>query len=417
MSTQTVVATEPQSIPMAELELRRPERCHGRDLGDPEAGNSPGMFTASAADTSPAVVQHLTVVDQTPAVPYFKLLVAGFSYICAGINDGTLGPLIPHIINTFRIGTGEVAIIYVSTFAGWLLAAATGPLLTPHLTLGQLLAAGAALQLLAQCLRPWDWDWSRGGSPFPQFCATFFVQALGMAYQDSHANTFVSGLPHVPHRWLGFIHACYALGCLVGPLIATGLVATTSGSSTTTGTGTGTTGVDGGWRRVYFILIGIGVLNMAGVALAFKDSLWSKAAHPSNATTTTTTNSRRTKAAFQELVALLRSKALWLLSLFYFFNFGALLTAGGWVVEFLTAVRGAPSPPRATSPRASGPACSSAGSCSPSPPSASASAACSSPTAPPPPPCSSSSGCSPTSSRARSRSVSWASSPGPSSLR
>ncbi|KAK7974255.1 hypothetical protein PG989_016103 [Apiospora arundinis] len=43
-----------------------------------------------------------------------------------------------------------------------------------------------------------------------------------MAYQDTHVNTFVSGIPNVPHRWLGFIHGCYALGCFVGPLIATG---------------------------------------------------------------------------------------------------------------------------------------------------------------------------------------------------
>ncbi|KAK8017456.1 hypothetical protein PG993_013782 [Apiospora rasikravindrae] len=332
MSTQAVMVTELQSIPMAELELRQPERCHGRDVGDSEAGNSPGLVTS--ADNGPTVVQQdVTVVDQAPAVPYFKLLVAGFSYVCAGVNDGTLGPLIPHMINTFHIGTGEVAIIYVSTFAGWFLAAATGPLLTAHLTLGQLLAAGAALQLSAQCLRP------RGR--FPLFCVTFFVQALGMAYQDSHANTFVSGLPNVPHRWLSFIHACYALGCLVGPLIATGLL-------TTTGSTTGTaTGVED-WRRIYFILIGMGVLNMASVAMAFKDSLWSKVAHPSDATTTTTNSElqqppkkrRRTKAAFQELATLFRSKALWLLSLFYFFNFGALLTAGGWVVEFLTTVRG-----------------------------------------------------------------------------
>lgn len=71
--------------------------------------------------------------------------------------------------------------------------------MTAHMTLGQLLGVGAVLQLLAHCLRPW--------SPLPLFCITFFLQALGMAYQDSHSNTFVSGLKNVPHRWLSFIHA------------------------------------------------------------------------------------------------------------------------------------------------------------------------------------------------------------------
>ncbi|KAK8041378.1 MFS general substrate transporter [Apiospora phragmitis] len=354
MSTQTVTANELQPIPMVELEQQQHEYHHGGDLGDSQVATSPAM---TPADTGPASMQH-AVVNRATAAPYFKLLVAGFSFFCAGVNDGTLGPLIPYIIDTFRIGTGEVAFIYVSTFAGWFLAAATGPLFTAHLKLGQLLTLGAALQLLAQCLRmPWG---GGGSSLFPLFCATFFVQALGMAYQDSHANTFVSGLPNVPHRWLGFIHACYALGCLVGPLIATGLATSTTSTSKTSpsATTTATTAGVEGWRRVYFILIGIGVLNMAGVALAFRDSLWSSSTsrllrtyHPSNNNTPpAATDSeqqhqpqkrRKTRAAFRELATLvLHSHPLWLLSLFYFFHFGALLTAGGWVVAFLTTARG-----------------------------------------------------------------------------
>ncbi|KAK8047791.1 MFS general substrate transporter [Apiospora saccharicola] len=307
---------------MAELQVR--------ELRDPEAAEAcPGT---NPAGTDPVAVQH-AIVNQISATPYFKLLVAGFSFLCAGVNDGTLGPLIPHIIDTFRIGTGEVAIIYASTFAGWLLAAATGPLLTAHLTLGQLLAAGAALQLLAQCLRPWG---GGDGELFPLYCVTFFVQSLGMAYQDSHANTFVSGLPNVPHRWLGFIHACYALGCLVGPLIATSLATSAETPSGLTGAATTTTGF-GGWRRVYFILIGIGAVNMAGVVMAFKDSLWrdNRPQQPQHQQQQLRQR-QKTKAAFQDLTSLFRSRALWLLSLFYFFNLGALLTAGGWVVEFLT---------------------------------------------------------------------------------
>lgn len=82
---------------MADLELQH----RGGDLGNPEV----------SADIPPTHdIQH-AVVEQTPAVPYFKLLVAGFSFFCAGINDGTLGPLIPYIIDTFHIGTGEIAIM------------------------------------------------------------------------------------------------------------------------------------------------------------------------------------------------------------------------------------------------------------------------------------------------------------------
>lgn len=192
--------------------------------------------------------------------------------------------------------------------------------MTAHLTLGQLLGIGAVLQLLAHCLRPW--------STLPLFCITFFFQSLGMAYQDSHSNTFVSGLRNVPHRWLSFIHACYALGCFIGPLIATAIA-----------TAPNSMAIDG-WKRVYFVLIGICVLNVAGVAIAFRDTLWSKLRNSPHGNNGSGSGQKRNRAAMAGMAKLLGTKMLWLLSMFYFFELGASFTAGGWVVEFLTTVRG-----------------------------------------------------------------------------
>lgn len=211
---------------------------------------------------------------------------------------------------------------YGTTFAGWLLAAVTNPILTAHLSLGHLLGLGAVFQLLAQCLRPW--------SPFPLFCMTFFLQALGMAYQDSHSNTFVSGLKNVPHRWLSFIHACYALGTFVGPLIATGIANNTREHY----------GAVEGWRIVYLALVGIGILNIAGVMFAFKDTFWSKFPMTQTSSASGNHNSKKNKVAMQEMAGLLKLKVVWLLSLFYFFELGGWFTAGGWVVEYLSTTRG-----------------------------------------------------------------------------
>ncbi|KAI1076268.1 MFS general substrate transporter [Whalleya microplaca] len=294
MSTSRTTVIEAQSFPMTELHQPASKDTEASPIEPPPSG---------------------AIVQSEASTPVLKLIVAGYSFFCAGVNDGTLGPLIPYIISSFGIGTGEIAIIYATTFAGWFLAAVTNPIFTAHLTLGQLLAIGAALQLIAHCLRPW--------SPLPLFCITFLLQALGMAYQDSHSNTFVSGLRNVPHRWLSFIHACYALGCFVGPLIATA-IATSPNSMA----------IDG-WKRVYLVLIGICVFNLGGVLVAFRDTLWSKL-HLGESSS----GQKRNRVAMKDMGRLLGMKTLWLLSLFYFFYLGAAMTAGGWVVEFLTTVRG-----------------------------------------------------------------------------
>ncbi|KAI0469689.1 MFS general substrate transporter [Xylariaceae sp. FL0804] len=308
--TVTAIATaEAQSYPMAELPLPPAAAAGDRDASSIVRGGSiKGPPAPVSGDEDDAVGR------EPAATPALKLAVAGYSFFCAGVNDGTLGPLIPYFLSSFGIGTGEIAIIYGTTFVGWLLAAVTNPVLAAHLTLGQLLGIGAALQLVAQCLRPW--------SPLPLFCITFFLQSLGMAYQDSHSNTFVSGLRNVPHRWLGFIHACYALGCFIGPLVATAIANSASSGLL----------VIESWRCVYFVLIGIGVLNMGGVMVAFRDTLYGRLG--------TMRGQERTQAVLRAITRLLRSGTLWQLSLFYFFFLGATFTAGGWVVEFLTTVRG-----------------------------------------------------------------------------
>ncbi|KAI0408206.1 MFS general substrate transporter [Xylaria palmicola] len=296
-TTQTAIENEAQSYALTELH-------HEPAVRDAEPSSGHQLSVGE-------------VVDREPATPFLKLIVAGYSFFCAGISDGTLGPLIPYIISSFHIGTGEIAIIYGTTFAGWLLAAVTNPILTAHLTLGQLLLVGAALQLVAQVLRPW--------SPLAVFCVSFLFQSLGMAYQDAHSNTFVSNLHNVPHRWLSFIHACYALGTFAGPLVATAIATT----------GRGPSAMDG-WRRVYFVLIGVGVLNVAGVVVAFWDTLRGG----QRAGNDEPRGQKRSRLALAATAGLLKSKTLWLLSMFYFFQLGATFTAGGWVVEFLTTVRG-----------------------------------------------------------------------------
>ena len=94
MSTTTQTLTiESQAGPPVEYELREIRKQVSPARSQPESQNGSGS------------------AQPPPSSPWLKLLVAGFSFFCAGVNDGTLGPLIPYILASFSIGTGEVAIM------------------------------------------------------------------------------------------------------------------------------------------------------------------------------------------------------------------------------------------------------------------------------------------------------------------
>ncbi|EXJ63562.1 uncharacterized protein A1O5_11323 [Cladophialophora psammophila CBS 110553] len=249
--------------------------------------------------------------EQATTRSYLKLICAGFSFFYAGTNDGTTGPLLPYMLQRYNISTGLITVIYVANFAGWFTSALTNTHLTTtlRLSLGVTLLLGAGLQLLSQLLRFWN-------PPFGLFSVTFFFTSLGQAYQDAYSNTFVATVPGA-HRWLGFIHAMYMLGCLTGPFVATPIASNSK------------------WYYIYAVEAGLGVLNLGFVFGAFGRDMYEERKEREERTRTS-----RNKQAFNEILQTLKLRSIWLISLFFFFFLGAMITAGGWVVEYLVRVRG-----------------------------------------------------------------------------
>ncbi|KAJ5771024.1 uncharacterized protein N7511_003075 [Penicillium nucicola] len=250
---------------------------------------------------------------------YPKILSAGLSFFVAGINDGSLGSILPYVIRAYGINTDMVAVLYGTTFFGWLIAALTNSTITQHLDLGPILCLGASIQILAHILRVWQ-------PPFALFVVTFFLASLGQAYNDTHANTFVAALPGA-HRYLGFIHAMYMAGCLVGPFVATGVASANADSK---------------WFLFYAFPLGIGVANLGLVAVSFWDrmiSAFSLVSGSGSGARGTRRGSNAGGGGLREIKDTLSISGVWLLSLFFFFFLGAAITAGGWMVEYLVNVR------------------------------------------------------------------------------
>lgn len=193
-----------------------------------------------------------------------------------------------------------------------------------------MLVLGASLQVIAQALRVWS-------SPFGLFVSTFWLTCLGQAYQDTHANAYVAVAAKGAHKWLGFIHAMYMAGCLVGPFAASP-IASSRGSS----------GPSSPWYLFYSIPLGLGVLNVILCLFAFSDTMRLKpnvmasaSSHGETATTSTELMDNATKApnAIGLIKKTFGQRSFWHLSIFYFFYLGASITASGWVVEYLVNVR------------------------------------------------------------------------------
>ncbi|KAE8387703.1 putative MFS transporter [Aspergillus alliaceus] len=263
---------------------------------------------------SAIVIPPESAADDLPEEPkypqekwiYSKAFSAGVSFFVAGVNDGSLGSLTPYIIRSYNVDTNMVAILYGSTFLGWLFAALSNSTITQYLNLGPILCLGAGFQVIAHVLRVWT-------PPFPLYVITFFLASLGQAYNDAHANTYISSL-RAGHRWLGFIHAMYMAGCLVGPFIATAV-----GSANSQ------------WCLFYLFPLGIGLINLALVAVSFRDYM--------GPTPKKQLMAESSMSALKEIGYTLSKPGVWLLSLFFFFFLGATITSGGWMVEYLVQVR------------------------------------------------------------------------------
>ncbi|KAH6975233.1 major facilitator superfamily domain-containing protein [Ilyonectria sp. MPI-CAGE-AT-0026] len=278
----------------------------------------------------PPAPQSISTHMKMDRATYLKITSAAFSFFVAGVNDGSFGALVPYVIRDYGINTAIVSSVYGANFMGWLGGALTNTHLSQKFDLGAMLILGAVLQVFAHALRAWK-------PPFGLFAVTFWLASLGQAYQDTHGNTFVAGTKGA-HRWLALIHAMYMAGCLCGPFVATATAAS---------------GEHSRWYLFYCFPLGIGLVNVALVFTAFRDSVGFKQTKSRSVPTTaidaetavdagqthSPANTLKNDTASALIKETLKTRSVWLLSLFYFCYLGAVLTASGWVVEYLVVVR------------------------------------------------------------------------------
>lgn len=116
------------------------------DLPKPNTSDAPTDLESNNVDS-----------EEPPLTTFLKIKLASaaFAFFTAGVNDGSLGALVPYILRTYNIATGSIAILFACAFAGWAVAAVVAGLSRAKLGNGGVLMLGALLQLLAHVLRVW----------------------------------------------------------------------------------------------------------------------------------------------------------------------------------------------------------------------------------------------------------------------
>ena len=119
------------------------------NTGDPQPTPPSSPTTSTSANPG--------IVDATPTAKAvrLKLLSCCFGFLVAGLNDGSIGALLPYIIKEYKISTGSVGVLYATSFAGWAVAALVMPFAKAYAGLKGTLLLGTCLYLTAQALRVW----------------------------------------------------------------------------------------------------------------------------------------------------------------------------------------------------------------------------------------------------------------------
>lgn len=146
-TTQTIAAVT--EIELEPIRTILSQRVHASDT------RSLGPIKADSVDTP--VLTAPPPNDEAPSAKNFKLqlLSCCVCFIVAGLNDGSLGTLLPYLLSAYDLTTSYVGIIYATSFAGWLFAAMIMPFTVAAVGSKGTLLAGAMLYTVAQVLRVW----------------------------------------------------------------------------------------------------------------------------------------------------------------------------------------------------------------------------------------------------------------------
>lgn len=174
---------------------------------------------------------------------WIGIAIAFYAFIAIGIAEAGLGVLLPSILSTYKLTPATVTLLFVSQMSGYIVSAFTSSLISSRLGLAQMLLIATSTltaALIIYALSPYWFLMVAAGA----------LLGFGIGLIDAGINTYFIQDPR-SSSLIGTLHAFYGVGALLGPAVATTLLA-----------------VGLNWRQVYLVLAGVvSVLIMGLVSI------------------------------------------------------------------------------------------------------------------------------------------------------
>ena len=205
-----------QDVPS--LSTKRTPSIAGRSLGSDTPRSRRSAEDEDRNETLPSPITANDYVEtwNYPRINMYRVGATFWSFVIMGMNDAAYGALIPYLEIYYDLSYTVVALVFLSPFVGYNLAALLNN--TVHLKFGQrgVAFAGPFLHIIAyviNCLHP----------PYPVLVISFIFAGLGNGFEDSAWNAWIGAMPNA-NEVLGFLHGFYGLGGTIAPLIATTMI-------------------------------------------------------------------------------------------------------------------------------------------------------------------------------------------------
>ncbi len=227
-----------------------------------------------------------------------------FAFILIGGNDSGVGVLLPSIGAQYGVDKATLGLLFLAATGGYLVAAFSSGLLSHRFGNRLFLSLGAVSFILG--VAPFALT-----LPFVLLLVGLLALGFGVGIMDAGLNAYIAGLRENAAK-LNYLHAFYGVGALIGPLVASAVLA-----------------FGWAWNIVYYVWGVFAVLILVGFLWLF----------PGLALERGDAGNSVIEERGNVLLEALKLRTVWLAALFLLFYVGTEVSLGNWGYTFLTEER------------------------------------------------------------------------------